>query len=114
MNRRPTSSILAALADEVSDMSEIARLIENAFCEIGPGIGERVLSADFQRLDFLRQHLGDVGAVLRKMAGMVNAAESLDAAELGSAAQLDFLRRRLRDHGSRDEKTLHSGHVDLF
>lgn len=114
MTLRPAAQILEVLADEVADLASVAHSIEHTVSSLGLDKKLGVHGRNLQRVDFLFQHLEDVATILQAMAPLFKDDHRLDAAQLGQAARLDYIRRRLRADGERLEKTRDSGHVDLF
>ncbi|UYV38613.1 hypothetical protein N4R57_06055 [Rhodobacteraceae bacterium D3-12] len=102
------------LADEVADLASVAQSIEHAVFAIGLDKPLGVHGSNLQRIDFLFQHLEDVAFVLKAMAPLFDDEHTLDTEFLSRAVRLDYIRRRLRADGERHEKSLNSGHIDLF
>lgn len=114
MIHRPASQILEVLSDEVADLASVAQSIEHTVFALGLDKQLGVHGRNLQRIDFLFQHLEDVALVLQTMAPLFDDDQKLDVEVLSHAARLDYIRRRLRADGERFEKTVNSGHVDLF
>ena len=114
MSNRKAADILTMLAEEVSQLAQIAHTIDLDIGDLDLRQLERQHQSDLQRVDALHQHLEDVAAILRSMGGMVGPEPDVDVTALGEKVRLDYIRTRLLDTSLAPEATPPNGTVELF
>ena len=111
---QPSRRLIGLLAGEVKALAAIAGQLD---AEMGSGAGFAISSdrmETLQQVDYLKQHLQDIAAILTVVADQAPASWTTNVAGLLDTVQLDCFRQSLLGSDASECARSRSGDVTLF